>query len=198
MSSRRPYIGPSDSQSNAEALARRGSPYSVSHDISVRRAWDWRKRQPTDLREVVRAVCMAYADEPPMKLHEGPDSIGPDGTPKMTTRAEGYIFGAASGSDARIDPETGQLDALGYFHSPFRAALDNLAHGNETARKRGRIVARIAIDGQGPTEAAIAEGIPAWCGYAKQVAEDALRLFLGNLSDVKVNVPHPRQDTTAA
>jgi hypothetical protein len=131
-------------------------------------------------------VRRAYADEVPPKLHEGPDSIGPDGTPKMTARAEGYIFGREDASDARKDPETGQWDALSYFHSPFRAALDNLAHGDEAEQHRGAIVQHVTIGGQGPAEAAIKEGVPWWC--AKLVAENALLAFLRNLSDVKLNL----------
>jgi hypothetical protein len=98
--SRKPYIGPSDAQANAEALARRGLPYSAASGASFRVQWDWHRREPRDLREAVRMVRKAYADEVPTKLHDGPDAIGPDGTPRMTARAEGYIFGDERATDA--------------------------------------------------------------------------------------------------
>lgn len=182
----RPYRGPSEAQSNAEALLRRPTPYIDPHEASVRQAWDYRAREPANLREAVRMVRRAYADEVPGKLHEGPHSIGEGGTPKMTNRAEGYLFGSPSLSDARRNPETGEWDALSYFHSPFRAALDNLAHGDEAERKRGAIVQHVTIGGQGPAEAAIKEGVPSWC--AKLVAAEVLSAFLRNLSDVKLNL----------
>lgn len=171
----RSYIGPSDAQANAEALARRETPYTAAFDMSVRVAWDWHRREPTDLREAVRMVRRAYSDEVPAKLHEGSECIGPDGTPKMTTRAEGYIFGLPQASD-KSD----------FYRSPFRAMLDHMEHGDEANRKRAAIVAHVAIRGQGPQEAAIAEAVPTWC--AKIVAEDALRSFLAHLTDLKLEI----------
>ena len=124
-------------------------------------------------------VRRAYADEVPSDLHEkGEDGIGPDGTPKWTTRAEGYIFGSAQGSDGP--------DAVSWYHSPFRAHLDAMARGNEAERKRAAVVSHVTIGSQGPQEAAIKEGVPTWC--AKLVAEDALRSFLRGLSDLKLNM----------
>jgi hypothetical protein len=146
-------------------------------------------------------VRRAYADEVPSKLHEGRNGGTPmlaaDGSPRFASKAEGYIFGSASSSDARRDPETGQWDALSYFHSPFRAALDNLARGDEACQKRGLIVQHVTMGGQGPAEAAIKEGVPPWC--AKLVAESVLFAFLRNLTDVKLNMGRAvAQDTTAA
>lgn len=127
-------------------------------------------------------VRRAYADEVPGRLHEGPDSIGQDGTPKMTAKAEGYIFGSSQGSD-RTDPD--QL--VSHYHVPFRAMLDQMEHGDEGNRKRAAVVSHVAIGSQGPQEAAIAEGVPAWC--AKVVAEDALRSFLRSMTDLKLHLP---------
>jgi len=177
----KPYIGPSDSQANAEALARRQSPHAASYMQTRGSRWDWRQRDPSDLREAVRMVRAAYGDEVPTKLHEGPDSIGNDGTPRMTAKAEGYIFGSPQGSDS-----TTPDDLVSYYHSPFRAHLASYARGGEGQRNRAAIVTHIAIGHQGPQESAIAVGVPAWC--AKLVAEDVLRAFLRSMSDLKVHV----------
>lgn len=193
------YRGLSDSQANAEALARRSAPYSAAADMSARIAWDFRNREPRDLREAVHLVRKAYADEVPDKLHEGYDSIGEGGTPKMTAKAEGYIFGSGDSDDAGRDAETGQRDLVGYYHTPFRAALCRMQHGADAERHRAAIVSHVTIGQQGPQEAAIAEGVPVWC--AKLVAEDALRMFLRGLSDMKIHVPRPdlgQEATTAA
>jgi hypothetical protein len=182
--SRRPYIGLSDAQANADALVRRSAPFAVESEASIRSAWDFRTREPADLREAVRMIRRAYADEVPTKLHD--HNIGIDGTPRWTTRAEGYIFGSPSGDDARTNPENGERDLVGYFHSPFRAALDNMAHGDEATQRRGRIVAHVAIGAQGPARAAMLEH--AHPLDAKLVAEDALRGFLRNLSAIRLHL----------
>lgn len=193
---RRPYIGPSEAQANAEALARRGAPYAGSSDASFRQAWDWRRREPVNLREAVRMVRRAYADEVPAKLHEGPDSIGEGGTPKMTARAEGYIFGSPRGSDVRHDPETGQPDLISYYHSPFRARLDELAHGDDTQRLIAQIVSHVTIGGRGPKEAAIEEGVLGACAH--WVAEAAIRAFLRGITDLKLHVREPLEPAGVA
>lgn len=186
------YRGISDAQANAEALARRSAPYAAASSMSFEVAWDYTRREPTDLREAVRMVRKAYADEVPTKLHEGYASIGEGGTPKMTERAEGYLFGSATSSDAGRDPETGEPDLVSYYHSPFRAALARMERGDEATRKRAAIVSHVTIGQQGPQEAAIAEDVPSWC--AKVVAEDALRAFLRGLTDIKVDIRR-RADT---
>jgi hypothetical protein len=189
------YRGPSEAQINADALARRDAPYTEASGVSFRVAWDWHNREPENLRDAVRMVRKAYADEVPTRLHEGPDSIGDDGTPKMDARAVGYIFGSEQSSDATRDPETGKpADLISYYHAPFRAALEQLQkRGGEGERHRGNIVAHVTIGSQGPVDAAIAEGVPSWC--AKQVAEDAIRGFLRTLTDIKVHLP--REDAVA-
>lgn len=156
-------------------------PYSAASEVSFCVAWDWHRREPADLREAVRMVRRAYSDEVPTKLHEGPDSIGPDGTPKMTTRAEGYIFGSAQGSD-RTDAD----QMMSYYHSPFRAMLDHMQHGDASMRRRAAIVSHITIGSQGPVQAAIAE--KAHPLDAKLVAEDAIRSFLRSMTDMKLHL----------
>ena len=180
------YRGKSDSQANAEALARRTAPYAGAYYTSTSLAFDWRKRQPSSLRDAVDLVRRHYADEVPTKLHEGYDSIGEGGTPKMTARAEGYLFGNPGADDAARDPETGERDMLGYYFTPFRAHLASWQRGDELARTRAAIVSHITIGSQGAVDAAIAEG--AHPLDAKRTATDALTAFLHGLSDIRVHV----------
>ena len=205
----KPYIGPSEAQSNADALARRDSTWSGPSEQSFRVQWDVHRREPVDLHEAVDRVRRAYADEVPDKLHDGPDAIGDDGTPRMTAKAVGYIFGNPQADDAGRDPETGQRDLSGWHYTPFRAelarllgerrrsdgALEFIAHDahpeeyvcDDPEHKRGLIVQHVAIGSMGPQRAAIEEGVPRWC--AKTVAEDVLRAFLHGMTDLRL---HPR------
>lgn len=181
-------IRKSEAQANAEALARRGMPYATTNAESLRFAWDYRQRQPRDLREAVRAVRRAYQDEVPVRLHEGPDDIGEDGTPKWAPRAEGYVFGPSTADDGGRDAETGERDPVAWYRTPFRATMDRMGHAQDEARRHhAAIVAHVTIGGQEARDAAITEGVPTWC--AGLVAETAIRSFLANLSDLKVTVP---------
>ena len=173
--------GISEAQSNALALERRSAPYSESSGQSFTVAWNYHNREPKDLREAVRMVRAAYADEVPGRMHNR--DIADDGTPRMTPQAEGYIFGSdTSGTERRVEGEP--LPALDYYRTPFRAALEHL---RRSSPKRAAIVSHVAIGSQEGGAAAITEGVPAWC--AKLVAEDTLRAFLRNLTDVKVHLP---------
>ena len=179
---RKPYFGPSDSQANAEALRWRDAPFTAASDVSFRVKWDYHRREPRDLREAVSMARRAYADEVPSELHEkGEDGIGPDGTPKWTAKANGYIFGDTDGSDRKDASEM-----VSYYHAPFRAKLAEMEAGDEASRKRAAIVSHVTIGSQGPQEAAIKESVPSWC--AKLVAEDALRAFLRGMTDMKLHV----------
>ena len=188
----------SEAQSNAEALARRSAPWGSDNHATVSVAWDYRRREPTDLRDAVRQARRAYADEIPTKLHDGPDAIGPDGTPRFAARAEGYIFGSPTSSDAKRDPETGEWDAVSYYHAPFRATLERFRSGDACRQRQGRIVEHITIGQQGASAAATAEG--AHPLDANHVAELALRQFLRSLSDMKVDLSRVRiaESVTAA
>lgn len=177
------YRGWSDSQANAEALARRSTPYTEAHQGSLTIAWDWQKREPRDLRECVRTIRKAYADEVPYRLTEGPDSIGDDGTPRFSSQAEGYIFGSPTRTDAGHDPDK---PIVSYYQTPFRATLATMERGTEPEAKRAAIVRHVTLGSQGPQEAAIAEGVPAWC--AKTIAEDAIRSFIRRLTDIRVDI----------
>lgn len=206
----RPYLGPSDAQANAEALARRAAPAALEHQESIRRSWDYRARQPRDLREAVRMVRRAYQDEIPEQLHDGPDSIGEAGTPRFSAPAEGYLFGSPESSDARRDPVTKELEAVSWYRYPFQATLEHLgyaAHARhpkgyvciDAEHRRAAIVGHITIGQRGPKEAAIAEGVPSW--IAGDVAELVLRAFLRSLSDLRLmpgRVKDPDAEESAA
>jgi hypothetical protein len=170
----------SDSQANAEALDRRERTYSEASGQSFQVRWQFDKRIPTTLREATDMIRQAYADEVPTKLHEGPDSIGEGGTPKMAGRFVAYLDNDDGAGYARRDPETGERPALDFMQTPFRGTLA----AYEPAR--AAIVEKVAIGSMGPIQAAIEMGVPA--PFARLVAEDTLFGFLRNLSDVKVNL----------
>lgn len=175
----------SDAQLDAVAVARAGraAPYGSEHRRSVNLAWDSDRRQPKDLRTAVYTVRRAYADEVPSKLHTA-GTLADDGTPAMTARAEGYIFGSDGTTDARRPAPGDPPEAVSFYLTPFRATLASMERGDLAARKQAAIVRHVAIGSQGATQAAILEGVPVWC--AGSVAELALRAFLANLSDIRI------------
>lgn len=164
----------SEAQANAEALVRRSAPYSQSHSASVAFSWDYRAHIPDDLRGLVRAARRAYEDEVPTKLHES--ELSDDGTPRMTNAATSYIFGSPNADDN---------DKLPHYVTPFRATLDRMERGDIHRKRRAAIVRHITIGGQEPVMAAIME--EAHPLDARLVAEDALRVFLNGMSDVKID-----------
>jgi hypothetical protein len=181
---RRPYIGPSEAQSraNQEALARRSLPFAPENRTSVAMSYDFRRRLPRDLRDAVEQVRRAYADEVPAKLHSGQD-LAPDGTPAMTSKAEAYIFGGETWTDAG----RGEHPLVSFYLTPFRATLSKMEHASaESTRKRAAIVKHVTIGGQKPEHAAESEGVPSWC--SRDVAEQAILSFLRRMSDMKVDV----------
>lgn len=132
-------------------------------------------------------VRRAYSDEVPQKMHDGPNAIGDDGTPRMAAKAVGYIFGPEDRNDAGRNVETGQRDLIGWYYAPFRALLRKWSGGNDAARKRAAIVRHVAIGSQEGVSAAITEGVPSWCAYL--VAEHTLREFCRNLTDFNLHPP---------
>lgn len=188
----RPYIGPSESQANADALVRRSSPYTAVSDASFRVRWDHNRREPDNLRDAVRLARRLYADEVPEKLHDS--AIGEDGAPRMNARAVGYIFGRADADDANRNPEDGRPDLVGWYYSPFRANLSVMARGSDTQRLYAAIVQSITIGGQDPRQAALASGVRPEC-MAKSVALMALRAFLRSMTDLRLHAP--REETAA-
>lgn len=174
------YREPSESQANAEALVRRERTYTAASDASLRVRWDYRMRRPNGIREAVDIVRQAYADEVPLRLHDGFNAIGEGGTPRMAQRMEAYLDDDDRAGTGRPDPETGERPAMEEYKTPFRAAL---ASYEPTRRK---IIEHVAIGSMGPIEATIKEGVPP--AFARLCAEDALLGFVRNLTDVKINV----------
>jgi len=171
----------SDAQANAEALANRGRTYADRNAASLRFSWDASKRGPRDLRHACELVRRAYRDEVPTKLHES--GLAPDGTPAMTAKAEAYIFGNPSWTDAG----KGESPLVSFYLTPFRATMADMEKAREEAtRRRAAIVAHVAF-GMDPVEAATSEGCHPL--DAKLVVFDALCAFLRRLTDVRVDVP---------
>lgn len=181
MSKRRPYIGPSESQAaaNAQVVYRREREWSIPHDASVRVSMDFRQRIPDDLRGLVRAARRAYEDEVPTKLHDA--QIGEGGTPQLTERFVGYLDRPGA-----TDAPPGERPLASYHLTPFRATLDRMEKGDVHRKRRAAIVRHITIGGQEPATAAIME--QAHPLDARLVAEDALRVFLNGMSDVKLDL----------
>lgn len=175
---------PSESQINAEALARRERTYSEASGVSFRIRWDWHNREPRDLREAVRMARAAYADEVPTRLHNR--DLEDDGTPDMTPQAEGYIFGSATAGEA----SRSEIDqpALDFYRTPCRAAIALL---RRQSALRADLVQRVAVGEHRPIDSAVAAamsvGVPR--DFAYEVAESTLRAFLRNLTDIKVHLP---------
>lgn len=168
----------SEAQAQAEALARRAAPFAAESRTSAGMAYDFRRRQPRDLREAERAVRRAYVEEVPTRLHEA--GLADDGTPAMTARAESYIFG----EDTWTDAGKGEHPIMAYYVTPLRAALSSMENGQATERADAEIASRVAA-GMTGVEAAILSGAPVhWAG---RIAYGALLSLLGRLSDVRVD-----------
>ena len=174
-------IHKSEAQANAEALTRRSAPYSETHAASMAFSWDYRQHVPDDLRGMVRAARRAYEDEVPTKLHEGPDNIGEGGTPKMAATFVRYMD-----QPGASDAERGDQPLTSHYLTPFRAQMQRMMNGGLRQARRARIVHHITVGSQEPTLAAIAEG--AHLFDAGLAAEDALRVFLSQMSDLKVHL----------
>jgi hypothetical protein len=192
----RSYRGKSEAQANADALARRSMPYTEASGSSFLVAWDFHHRQPSDLREAVHMLRRAYADEVPTKLHEGYDSIGEGGTPKMTERAMGYIMGSPEASDGRPDPETGERPLISYYHTPFRATLARWLTGDSRSAVAGLVIQHVTVGQMAPIAAVILVGVPQWC--ARIVAWDVLSSFHRDMSDMKIDAKRVANEDAVA
>jgi hypothetical protein len=99
----------------------------------------------------------------------------------MTARAEAYIFGNPTWTDAG----KGERPLVSFYLTPFRATLADMEKAREPhTRRRAAIVSHVAF-GMDPMEAAVTEG--AHPLDAKDVVYLALSSFLRRLSDVKVD-----------
>lgn len=204
------YRRMSDAELNARAVANRGRTYAAEHAASMSIAWQRTSHRGKALRDLVRLVRRAASDEVPLRLHEAPEHVDAGGAPEMTPAFVQYLD-APQATTERAHPFAGEgracdrCDVLAEFHeepallaefrTPYRAALSHLASaGDETSRKRAAIVSAVA-GGQGPAEAAIAAGVPAWC--AKVVAADALVVFCDRLSDLRLRLSAGQGETAA-
>jgi len=168
----------SDAQANAEALARRSSTYADEHAAS----WQVRFNRPSherrSLRDLVRDLRRAYADEVPSRMHV--HDVDGGGTPALSPEFKAYLYGSDTATD-RHDDGTTEV-----FVTAFRAALLAMFGHSPAMAQRGKLVEAVVITGLGPLDAAIALGVPDWC--AKDVAEKSLDIFWKRLSDVKLDL----------
>jgi len=176
---RRPYLGPSDSQANADALARRSATYADEHAKSWEVRFDRPSHEPRDLRELVRCLRRAYADEVPARMHTAQVDAG--GTPAYAPEFARYLYGSDFATDQHDEAATET------YLTPFRRALASMdVAADEGTRRRAWIVGHVVLGDAGPAEAAMIEGVPEWC--AKDVAEKALSVFWRRLSDVRLDL----------
>ena len=167
----------SDAQANAEALARRSSTYADQHAAS----WQVRFNRPSherrSLRDLVRDLRRAYADEVPSRMHV--HDVDGGGTPALSPEFKAYLMGPDDATDKRDD---GTTEILWW---PFRTALQKmLAETDAGMVQRARLTEAVVVTGLGPIDAAIALGVPDWA--ARDVAEKSLEIFWKRLSDVKL------------
>lgn len=170
----------SDAQANAEAQRT----YADEHARSWQVRMDRPSREPSSLRELVRDLRRAYADEMPTRMHT--HDVDGGGTPAYAPEFARHLFGSARGTVA-----DGSLEV---YLTPFAAALDGMHRAqDEGTRHRAAIVVHVVLTGVGPIEAARMEDVPEWC--AKDVATRALSVFWRRLCDVRLDLG---RSTTAA
>ena len=168
----------SEAQANAEALARRSATYADEHAASWKVRFD-RGGTPPDLRALVNMVRTAYADEVPTRLHVHQTDAG--GDPAWSPEFTRYL----TDSDYATDDDV--------YRTAFRRCLAAMSRSDGPMARDARIVARIAIGGAGPSEAAIAERSHPY--DAKGAAISALQSFWKRYSDFRYDL---RRTETAA
>lgn len=172
-------IGKSDSQANAEALARRGTTYADEHAASWQVRFNRPSHETRSLRDLVRDLRRAYADEVPSRIHVHETDAG--GDPAWSPEFTRYIT-AGDGATDRRDAGTTEI-----YVTPFRACLDTMSRATDpSSQKRATLVQLCIVGDASPIEAAMAMGVPAWC--AKVVAKDALEVFMRRLSDIRLDL----------
>lgn len=158
----------SDSQANAEALARRTATYADEH------AKSWSVRFDTPAHELSTKALVARINEnllaeTPERLHEGPDHIDAGGVPAMTGAFLAHISNSATSTLERPDPEA---IVVGTYRRPQAAAIASMLRANGKTAWWGRIVDRVIYRGESPAAAAIAEGSHPY--EAQRTANEAL------------------------
>lgn len=188
----RPYLGLSDAQANAEALARRGAPYAAAHAASVREVWGGRRR-PLSLRELAYEVRASYAEGIPEQLHD-PEVGDHDqtGAPRYSAGFAQRLYGSARAVD-RHDPDFVPGEpGVRYHLRAFDAALE--AWRTDELEPLRRVVWRVAC-GEEPIEAVERERIPPWA--ARTVAYDVLRRFLASVSAIRIDLAKQEGEAAA-
>jgi hypothetical protein len=174
--------GKSDSQANAEALARRTRTYADEHATS------WQVRFGTPAHELSTRALLArleenLAAETPVKLHEGPDHIDEGGVPAMTNAFLSHL-------DSRPNSTVGKPDReaiiTGTYRRPMAAAVESMTRCQGKVAWWGRIVVRVLYQGEQPVQAAIAEGSHQY--EAARTANEALAEALRRWTPDKMNL----------
>jgi hypothetical protein len=115
MSKQRPYIGPSDAQANADALARRAAPYAPEHDRSKRFL-------PHGFDQLRRWFLAQWKDELPTDIH---------GAGEETERPGRILRDDGSGV---TDPGGGNALGAPSYLPEFRVLIYGLENGDGTTR----------------------------------------------------------------
>lgn len=169
-------IGKSEAQSIAEARSRT---YADDHALSITVKFDRPSHEPRSLREYVRTLRKAYADEVPTRLHSHETDEG--GDPAWSPEFTRYL----TGSDFTTD--RADVGATEVYVTPFRACMAAMTRSSDEAtRRRAAIIRHSVMGDSGPVEAAMIEGVPEWC--AKIVAREAHAVFWRRLSDVRLDL----------
>lgn len=168
------------SESQSRAVYDRETPYSEAHRNSYTLKME--RTQPPRLRELVRMLRKAYADEVPSRIHSRDTDAG--GDPAWSPEFTRYLTGSDWATDKDDDTYT----------TPVRACYSAMSRSSsEGTRRRAAIVFRVVVAGTDPAEAAMIEGAPEW--DASACARRALELFWTRLSDVRLDL---RKTETAA
>ena len=173
----------SEAQANAEALTRRSSTYADDHAKSWEVRFD--RQPPRSLRQLVRDLRRACADEVPTRIHSRDTDEG--GDPAWAPEFTRYITGSDFATDRGDDGSTE------VYLTPYRAAIAAMRNGKDEATRRRCAIVEHVVAGSDPVEAAMIEGVPEWC--AKDVAIRALGIFWVRYSDVRLDL---RRTETAA
>lgn len=164
------------SESQARALYER--PYTEAHRNSYTLKMQ-RTDPPATLRDLVRDLRTAYADEVPSRIHSRDTDAG--GDPAWSPEFTRYLTGSDFATDTR-DEGTTEV-----YLTPFRACISAMGRSSDEAtRRRAAIVGHITFGNFGPVEAAMMEGAPEW--DAKSCAQRSLELFWKRLSDVRLDL----------
>jgi hypothetical protein len=161
----------------------RPTTYADEHASS----WQVRFGRPSHemtTRQLVERLNEAYASEVPVKLHEGPDHIGPGGVPEMTPRFVGYL---STGTGAITAPDDLEPVYEGIYRKPLQRTIAGMKNSTGKVAWWGAIVERIILGGEVPVNAAMAEGSHRF--EAVRSANEALAECHRRLTPTKLALP---------